>query len=65
MNEKIDKFLIKSEDKNKNLFYLYNSSQINNELTFEEQANDIDKKRNKMNKVVNKTDEEMEENKEM
>ena len=49
MNEKIDKFLIKLEDENKNLFYLYNGSQINNELTFEEQANDIDKKRNTMN----------------
>ena len=65
MNEIIDKFLIKSENKDKNLFYLYNGNQINNGLTFEEQANEIDKKRNKMNIVVNTTDEEMDELKEI
>ena len=65
MKDIIAKFLIKSESKDKNLFYLYNGSQINNELTFEEQANDIDKNRNKMNIVVNKTDEEIDEIKEI
>ena len=38
------KFLIKiNREENINLYYLYNSSQINKELTFMEQENQIDK----------------------
>ena len=52
-NEKIEEiiktFLIKINDsQNNNLVYLYNGQKINQELTFKEQANDIDKNRKKM-----------------
>jgi hypothetical protein len=46
MEDIINKFLLtvsKNED-NINLFYLYDGSRINNELTFIEQANELDKK---------------------
>ena len=54
MKDIIDRFLIKLENKENNLYYLYNGTKINYELTFYEQANDIDKKRNKMNILVTK-----------
>ena len=52
-NEKIEEiiktFLIKINDsQNNNLVYLYNGQKINNELTFKEQANELDKNRKKM-----------------
>ena len=60
MNEKmkniINRFLIKLEKKENNLYYLYNGAQINYELTFNEQANDIDKNRKKMNIIVTKSE---------
>ena len=60
MNEKmkdiIDRFLIKLEKKENNLYYLYNGTQINYELRFNEQANDIDKNRKKMNIIVTKSE---------
>ena len=51
-NEKIEEiiktFLIKINDsQNNNLVYLYNGQKINNELTFKEQANELDKNRKK------------------
>ena len=50
MKDIINKFLIKIENKDQNiLYYLYNGSRINEELTFNEQANDYDKNRKKMN----------------
>ena len=61
INEKmkniIDKFLIKIENEENNLYYLYNGSKINYELTFNEQANNIDKNRKIMNIVVSKNEE--------
>ena len=60
INEKIenviDKFLIKMDKKEENLnyFYLYNGTNIKKELTFNEQANDLDKKRKIMNVLVTK-----------
>ena len=49
----INKFLIKIEKKDQNiLYYLYNGARINEELTFNEQANDFDKNRKKMNILV-------------
>ena len=45
MKEIIDKFLLKIENKTQNLYYLYNGSSINNELTFIKQANELDKNR--------------------
>ena len=50
----IDRFLInalKNKDNN-NFYYLYNGSNINNELTFNEQANELDKSRRQMNIIV-------------
>ena len=65
MKDIIDRFLIKLENKENNLYYLYNGTKINYELTFYEQANDIDKKRNKMNILVTKKEEDNNEIKEI
>jgi len=54
----IAKFLINIENKENNLYYLYNGTKINNELTFNEQANDIDKSRKKMNILVTKNEDD-------
>ena len=59
MNEKMEKiikkFLLKiGATKIKNLIYLYNGSRINKELEFKDQANEVDKKRMKINILVNK-----------
>ena len=56
MKDIINRFLIKLENKEKNLYYLYNGTQINYELTFNEQENDIDKNRKKMNIIVTKSE---------
>ena len=58
MKKIIDRFLIKINPSNTNLFYIYNGTKINFDLTFNEQANDIDKNRKKMNVIVTKRDEE-------
>ena len=52
MEDIINKFLVKIKNKGNNLYYLYNGTKINYELTFNEQANDIDKNRKKMNIIV-------------
>ena len=62
-NEKIEEiiktFLIKINDsQNNNLVYLYNGQKINNELTFKEQANELDKNRKKMYILANIFEEE-------
>ena len=56
MKDIINKFLIKLEKKENNLYYLYNGTQINYELTFNEQANDIDKNRKQMSIIVTKSE---------
>ena len=59
MKDIISKFNDKTEKKeNDKLIYLYNGTRINKELTFNEQANELDKSRKKMNIVVikNKND---------
>ena len=49
----INKFLIKNnKNEQNNLYYLYNGNKINEELTFYEQANHIDKNRKKMDVIV-------------
>ena len=64
MKDIINKFLIKIENKDKNiLYYLYNGSRINEELTFNDQANDFDKNRKKMNILVTDDEENKSENK--
>ena len=48
MNDIINKFLFKiKKNENINLYYLYNVNKINNELIFQEQANELDKNRKK------------------
>ena len=56
MKDIINRFLIKLEKKENNLYYLYNGTQIDYELTFNEQANDIDKNRKQMNNIVTKSE---------
>ena len=56
MKEVIYKFLINT-NKQKNydkLSFLYNGSNVNGELTFNEQANELDKSKKKMKIIVNK-----------
>ena len=49
----INKFLIKiNKEENTDLYYLYNGTKIKEELTFYEQANQIDKDRKKMNVII-------------
>ena len=63
MKDIINKFLIKIEKKDHNiLYYLYNGTRINEELTFNEQSNDYDRNRKKMNILVT-NDENKSENK--
>ena len=57
MKEIIEKFLKKLKNKEKNLFYLYNGTRIKYELTFNQQANDLDKNRKQMNILVTKNEE--------
>ena len=57
----INKFLNKIEKNENNLFYLYNGKIINKELTFNEQANELDKKRKIMNILVTGGEKEKEE----
>ena len=67
VNDKIkdikSKFLLKIVKNDTNLYYLYNGSQLKDELTFNEQANDLDKNRKKMNIIVTQSDEDKQENK--
>ena len=55
MKEIINRFLIKinNNKNNNNLFYLYNGTRINKELSFNEQANKLDKNRKKINVINN------------
>jgi len=55
MKDIINIFLIKigKNENDNNLLYIYNGNIINYNLTFIEQANEIDRKRNKMNIIVN------------
>ena len=48
----INKFLIKIQKQEDNLYYLYNGNKINYELTFNEQANEVDRNRRTMNMLV-------------
>ena len=62
----IKKFLVKiNKDKNSNLYYLYNGGKINEEITFYEQANHLDKNRKKMNVLVYNNLEEYKKNNEI
>ena len=52
MKEIINKYLIKIDKKEEDLYFLYSSNEIKKELTFNEHSNNIDKIRNKMNIIV-------------
>ena len=65
MKDIIEKFKIKIQNKENNLYYLYNGTQINYELTFNEQANDIDKNMKKMNIIVTNGEDNKSEDKEI
>ena len=56
MKDIINNLLIKIQNKENNLYYLYNGTKINYELTFNQQAKDIDKNRKKMNIIVNQNE---------
>ena len=58
MKDIINKFLIKSgkQDDKSELYYLYNGTKIEYELSFDELANEFDKRRKKMNVIINKND---------
>ena len=62
MKDIINKLLVKINENENNLCFLYNGNRINKELTFNEQANDLDKNRKKMNILVT-NDENKSENK--
>ena len=64
MKDIINKFRAKIEKKEQSiLYYLYNGRTINEELTFNEQANDYDKSRKKMNILVTSDEENNSKNK--
>ena len=54
MKEIINRFLIKNgkNENDNNLLFIYDANIINYELTFIQQANELDRNRNKMNILV-------------
>ena len=66
IDDKIKDIIVKFEgEKNKNktkLYYLYNGNEINDELTFNEQANELDKNRKKMKIIVDNIEDTKEKN---
>ena len=67
MKDIINKFLIKNgrNENDKNLLYIYGANIINYELTFVQQANELDRNRKKMNILVKSNDDNDKEIKEM
>ena len=68
MRNVIDSFFTKIKENENNLnslCFLYNGNKINKELTFNEQANDLDKNRKKMNIIVTKINEDLKETNEI
>ena len=63
MKDIINRFLIKigKNENDNNLLYLYDANIINYELTFIQQANELDKNRNKINIIVKSNDDNNEE----
>ena len=57
----IERLATKLDKKKEDLFFIYNGKMIEDNLTFIEQANENDKKRNKMSILVNKKNESIEE----
>ena len=64
MKDIINKYLAKANKQRFNdFYYLYNGTRIDKELTFKEQSNELDKGRKKMNILVTKIYEDINENK--
>ena len=63
MKDIIKRFLIKigKNENDNNLLYLYDAKIVNNELTIIQIANELDKKRKKMNIIVKSNDDNNEE----
>ena len=59
MKEIINKFLIKIQNKGKNIYYLYDGDNIKENLTFNEQANKKDNERKKMKMLAFDKEENM------
>ena len=53
IKEAINKFITKIGKKEDDLLFLYGGGEINKELNFSEQANEMDRQRNKMSIIVN------------
>ena len=60
MKNIIKKFLVKCDEMENEIFFLYNGVTLNEELTFNETANNLDKKSNHMTIVVNEIENEKE-----
>ena len=52
MKDIVNKFIVKSQKQKSIIIFLYNGNKINEELTFKEQANELDNTRKKMNLLV-------------
>ena len=52
MKDIINKFIIKTENDKSTIYFLYNGNKINEKLSFQEQANEIDNQRKKMNIIM-------------
>ena len=52
MKDIINKFIIKTENDKSKIYFLYNGNKINEKLSFQEQANEIDNQRKKMNIIM-------------
>ena len=60
MKNIIKKFLVKCDKMENEIFFLYNGVTLNEELTFNETANNLDKESNHMTIVVNEIENEKE-----
>ena len=52
MKDIINKFIIKTQNDKSKIYFLYNGNKIKEELSFTEQANEIDNQRKKMNIIM-------------
>ena len=58
MKDIIQRYITKTEFKYENVFFLYNGESLNEDLSFNEIANELDKNRKQMNILVNTKEEE-------
>ena len=58
MKDIIQRYITKTEFKYENVFFLYNGESLNEDLSFNEITNELDKNRKQMNILVNIKEEE-------